>query len=712
MTGVRSRRFSLPSLQILGLSAIAVAQPLLYLLGQGPQFFIAHRASPVDLLLVVAALVLVLPGVLLVVIRVAGCFGERALHAASGAAVAILAGAVAMQVVKHAGVQNWTLGVPLAVASGALAALAYFRSETVRSLATALSLSVLVVPILFFSRPAVWRLVAPPADPGRNEMRRRPGAPPPGPVLLVILDEVPLLSLLDAENKIDPVLYPNFARLASDGVWFRNATAVSDDTRWAVPAILSGKYPQAALQPTRADYPETLFTLLERSHRLEVVEAVTNLCQSVVCHGPRESLGSRLSAMADDLRILYLHLLLTNDLRKHLPALTTDWARWGVKGAVEEHRRRATPPDRRATNLQVARAFGEWISAADAQPTFYFLHTLLAHSPWQWLPTGQKNTTRTPVPADPDGTTHETWAAAQYYQRHLMQTEIVDAVLGSYIERLKEAGLYERCLVVVTADHGVSFRPGSPRRDFTEETSAEMMRVPLVIKFPAGQPGVPGTTVIAGQTVSDRNAETVDIAPTVIDALGVEVPWTIDGASLRRPLAEERRSKTVVFDHEGHARPFGAEGPDLGPSLQRKIALFGSGGNPFRVPRAPEFSGLVGRPVAGLPVASGGAAVTIDSLSSFLDFHPTPDAAPFDVGGRFAGGPVAAVRYVAVAVNGTIRAVTRTWESEPGRWLATPPLDAWRTGHNDLDVFLVSGNDSRPRLVRARITPTQPPTRR
>ena len=33
---------------------------------------------------------------------------------------------------------------------------------------------------------------------------------------------------------------------------------------------------------------------------------------------------------------------------------------------------------------------------------------------------------------------------------------------------------------------------------------------------------------------------------------------------------------------------------------------------------------------------------------------------------------------MAVGVNGVVRAVTRTWESEPDRWLATPPLDAWK----------------------------------
>ena len=489
-------------------------------------------------------------------------------------------------------------------------------------------------------------------------------------------------------------------------MWFRNATAVSDETGCALPAIVSGRYPRKGLMPTRADYPETLFTVLEHSHRLETVEAVTSLCGSVKCQGPREPLLSRLAAIADDLRILYLHLVLTDDLRRRLPDLTTDWARWGVRRAVERRMRRAMPPDPRPNELPFARAFGDWISNEDPQPTFYFLHSLLPHSPWRWLPTGQINATRTPLPDNGDEHGEEAWGGVQLYQRHLMQTAVVDTVIGSYIERLKRAGLYERALIVVTSDHGVSFEPGGAQRVFRDESAAEIMRVPLVIKFPAGQPGVPGAVQIGGQTVSDRNAETVDVAPTVLDALGLEAGWAIDGASLRRPLDQERRFKLVVGGHDGQARRYGAEGPDLAPALRRKIALFDSGGNAFRVPRAPRFGSLVGRPIADLHVGAAGEPVTVDSLGMFLDFRTTPDACPFDVAGRFPKARGAGTRYVAVGVNGTIRAVTRTWQSEPARWLATPPPSAYRQGSNQLEVFLVSGDESRPRLARAPIVGT------
>ena len=54
---------------------------------------------------------------------------------------------------------------------------------------------------------------------------------------MVIFDELPLTSLMDEKRQIDPVRYPNFAALADDGYWFRNATTVTDYTVQAVPAI-------------------------------------------------------------------------------------------------------------------------------------------------------------------------------------------------------------------------------------------------------------------------------------------------------------------------------------------------------------------------------------------------------------------------------------------------------------------------------------------
>jgi hypothetical protein len=56
--------------------------------------------------------------------------------------------------------------------------------------------------------------------------------------------------------------------------------------------------------------------------------------------------------------------------------------------------------------------------------------------------------------------------------------------------------------------------------------------------------------------------------------------------------------------------------------------------------------------------------------------------------------------FVTVAVNGTVRAVTRTWSAEPCGRLATPPLDAWHDGRNEVEVFVVEADVRGPILRR------------
>ncbi len=58
-----------------------------------------------------------------------------------------------------------------------------------------------------------------------DEPRAKRAAHGPGKpyVVLVVMDEFPSDSLLDRRRRVDPVRYPNFAALAADSTWFRNA---------------------------------------------------------------------------------------------------------------------------------------------------------------------------------------------------------------------------------------------------------------------------------------------------------------------------------------------------------------------------------------------------------------------------------------------------------------------------------------------------------
>jgi hypothetical protein len=70
--------------------------------------------------------------------------------------------------------------------------------------------------------------------------RQNPEQPLPD-ITFIILDELPLTTLLDNNKQVDEKLFPGFARLQSMSDWYYNTTSVSAGTLDAVPAILTGQ---------------------------------------------------------------------------------------------------------------------------------------------------------------------------------------------------------------------------------------------------------------------------------------------------------------------------------------------------------------------------------------------------------------------------------------------------------------------------------------
>lgn len=270
-------------------------------------------------------------------------------------------------------------------------------------------------------------------------------------------------------------------------------------------------YPDRKALPISSEYPDTLFTLLAGTHRLEVVEAVTTLCPPTLCSQGSSGFAERMAAMCRDLRVVFLHLVLTADLAAGLPDLTATWANFGdaQPGASDEDDAQvADDPDVKnavkvrwrsgieAARVEPVRRFIEGISADDPQPTFYFLHSLISHQPHRMLPTGQENLTWHRIPGVRGWNRPHAWTVGQHYQRHLLQAGFVDRLAGELVARLKSTKLYDRTLLVLTSDHGISHLPNASQRDLSGPTAAEIAPVPLIIKYPAGvgEPGGCATT--------------------------------------------------------------------------------------------------------------------------------------------------------------------------------------------------------------------------
>jgi len=109
-----------------------------------------------------------------------------------------------------------------------------------------------------------------------------------------------------------------------------------------------------------------------------------------------------------------------------------------------------------------------------------------------------------------------------------------DARLATFFETLKELGLDEKTIVVVTADHGEEFGEHG-YLDHGPTLYDELIHVPLVIKVPGYQ----------GARITEQ-VRNVDILPTVADLIGQELPFMTHGTSVM-PLMRGEEQKLTAF---------------------------------------------------------------------------------------------------------------------------------------------------------------------
>ena len=237
--------------------AFAFAQPLFDVLSDSPEFFVARRNTAGDIVVLACALVLIPPSVLTAIealfVRMPST--RRVLHCAF---VATLAAAFALQVLTDLLGAPAGILVALAVLLGVVAGVAYARVATLRTILTVLSPAPLLFLGSFLLLSPVSDLVLPQSDSAVRGARGGTGAP----VVMIVFDEFSDASLLEPHGRIDRARYPNFAQLARHATWYRNATTVADRTERAVPALLTGRLPDADALAIAADQPHNLFALL------------------------------------------------------------------------------------------------------------------------------------------------------------------------------------------------------------------------------------------------------------------------------------------------------------------------------------------------------------------------------------------------------------------------------------------------------------------
>ena len=534
-----------------GLFGLGITLPLLDLYGQNPEIFIANRSSSAQIVtfaLIVALLPTAAMGVIWWLNR---AMNHRAGEITELMGVSIAGFFVTSSLLRHA-MASTNLSLAIAVLAAVWLGLYGRRRGIVRTWLSYLAFIPLISLVYFLafsdSAELLWKEDA--------EAEKYASIANPISVVFLVLDELPLASLLREDGQINDSLFPNFARVAESSYWFRNFATNSVNTAESVPIMLSGVIKEGT-KPTSADHPNTLFTLLGESHAMYVRESVTSLCPDSICKPgqdeksdlgePKRTDGS-LRLLLDDALIVYGHLALPPLLRNRLPSIEGRWG--GFLGQLEVSDER----DSHAAGVDLppapARGRPRWINdflaamgrlASSKSPSLHYTHLMAPHIPWRVNPTGTiyeaPDYDRSIVAGLRNGYWPKDQAMpTQGLQRHLAQLGAVDKLLGYYVDELQRTGFWNKALVIITSDHGASFKAGSHRRDVRGDGADALYRVPLIIHLPGQDDGV----------IKDEAAFSVDILPTIIDVLGVTVDWPLMGRSLLGKLPAIR---THDYDH-------------------------------------------------------------------------------------------------------------------------------------------------------------------
>ena len=678
--------------QLLAASGFALAQPLFDLLGKNAEFFAVRGSTPTDIVLF-ALVVTFGPALLLLAVELlVALVSEAAAQVLHLVFLGFLGAVFGVQALKRSGVDGTNVLIAGSVLVGAGIAVVAWRWRAARSFLTVLGAAPLVFLALFLFDSPTSKLVISSGDAQAAAIRVRATTP----VVFLLFDELPVIVLQQRDGGIDAKRFPNFAKLAAGSTWFRNTTTLSASTTVAVPAILTGQKPKKGALPIVRDHPNNLFTLLGRRYRMRVTESQTRLCPQKLCKRKEAGTESRLSSLYSDVKVVYLHLIAPPELEDRLPVIDESWGDFGSSSPEAELGSGGSgvpKVDLKTFYLGRVRDFNRFVASfrkpGVGPPTLYFIHVLLPHTPWLYLPDGRARAVAAP---NAPGRNGELWfngqLAVQAWQRHLLQLGFTDRLVGKFLRRLHRTGLWDKALVVVTADHGVSFRGGDLRRHPTRTNLAELAFTPLFMKLPGEEHG----------RVVDTHVQTVDILPTMAAALGIRIPWKTAG----RPVLTGTRPPTRV-NVAGVTASYPHALAQRRASLERQLGLFGSGS------WGPQFAGtgayrrLVGTSVSTLArTAAPGGAAHVDAVGSrLLRRYPRGSAlVPSPLEGTLSG--VHPRQAVAAAVNGRIAAVSVAYRNPGGgpvRFALLAPESAFRAGRNSVRIFVLGGSPTHVRLA-------------
>ncbi len=162
----------------------------------------------------------------------------------------------------------------------------------------------------------------------------------------------------------------------------------------------------------------------------------------------------------------------------------------------------------------VIRAARQWLEENRGQTVFAFLHLFDLHTPYSASTAAGKT-------------------GAAGYDAEL---GYVDQLMGRLRDALEQGGWWDRSLVILLSDHGESLgEHGETSHGYFIYQST--LHVPLLVHWPVGS--------AEHAAREDEPAGLIDVAPTVLDFLGIPAPAAFHGKSLLHPAPHPIYSESV-----------------------------------------------------------------------------------------------------------------------------------------------------------------------
>jgi len=158
-----------------------------------------------------------------------------------------------------------------------------------------------------------------------------------------------------------------------------------------------------------------------------------------------------------------------------------------------------------------------WIVEPREEPFFAWVHLYEPHAPYE--------------PPEP--------FASRFPERpYDGEVAHTDRLIGGLLDGLEESELLEETVVAVTADHGEGLGDhGEPDHGLLLYDST--IRVPLILRLPG--------EAAAGLEV-DEQVRLIDVAPTLLDVVGLEAPESFDGSSLLPFLIDQGEGRPAYSE--------------------------------------------------------------------------------------------------------------------------------------------------------------------